>query len=304
LHAISHAANARELRLRIMDDVPEPFGAGATGLYLFGPDGNVNELHARGVRDGFILVYEQMGRGNDPILERAMQSRQATHDGIVYRGDGWQRSALYRECGGPWQIKHYLCVPILVGEQIVGTLNLGRRSEAHPFGPRDSASATAVCRLIATRLRAFARESEAPTGAHPTIEELGRLRAERTRLRLHAAEMEEHAVQLGIDRAGALWDAVISGHVAPLDYFEQGERTYILLSSSEAAPLGPGRPLTRREAEVVCRVAAGLANKEIAFELGISLNTVGSVLLAAKQKLGVSSRVKVVEMARRLGHAP
>jgi DNA-binding CsgD family transcriptional regulator/GAF domain-containing protein len=303
LHAVAHAKSARELRLHIMDEVAEPFGAGATGLYLFGPDGNVTELHARGVRDGFILVYEQMGRGNDPILERALRTHRATHDGTVYSAEGWKRSPLYRECGGPWLIKHYLCVPILVGGQIAGTLNLGRRSEDHPFSPRDCASAATLCRQIAARLQAFAREQSAPTGVHPTIEDLGRLHAERTQLRVHAAEMEACAARLGLEQAGALWDAVVSGHVAPLDYFEQGDRTYLLLSSSDAAPVALRRPLTRREAEVVCRVAAGLANKEIAFELGISLNTVGSVLLSARSKLGVSSRVKLVEMARRLGHA-
>jgi DNA-binding CsgD family transcriptional regulator/GAF domain-containing protein len=304
LHAIASAKSASELKLRIMDGVAEPFGGGATGLYLFGPDGNLAELHARGVRDRFILVYEQMGRGNDPILEWALRTRAATDDGIVFRRDEWKRSPLYRECGGPWQIKHYLCVPILVGGAVAGTLNLSRRSEGHPFGARERSWATRLCREIAARLQTFARAPESPRpAARPTIEDLGRLHAERTRARIHARELERQAVRLSDQEAGALWDALVSGEAAPLEYFDAGDRTYVLLPSPESAVPAPRRPLTRREAEVVCRVASGLANKEIAFELGISLNTVGSVLLAARNKLGVRSRVKLVEMARRLGLA-
>jgi DNA-binding CsgD family transcriptional regulator len=304
LHAIGCATSAQELKLRIMDEVAEPFGAGATGLYFFSPEGVITELHARGVRDGFILVYEQMGRGSDPILERAMRTGEATHDGDVFSGDGWRRSPLYRECGGPWQIQHYLCVPIVAGGRIVGTLNLGRRSEAHPFGPRESARAAALCRRIADRLESFTREPEGGAmGSRPSIEDLGRLSAERTQVRMHAAEMEQKAPRLTDAQARTLWEAVVAGHIAPLDYFDAGDRTFVLLPSSEAGPQLPSRALTPRECEVVSRVAAGLANKEIAFELGISINTVGTILVSARDKLGVGSRVKLIEAARRLGLA-
>lgn len=304
LHGVARAESARELKLRVMDDVPDLFGAGATGLYLFGPDGNVNELHTRGVRDGFIFVYEQMGRGNDPILERALATRAAAHDALVFRGDGWQRSALYLECGGPWLIRHYLCVPILVDGQVVGTLNLGRRSEAHPFGPGDSADATAVCRAVAERLRALARAPEGASATErPTIEELGRLRAEQVRVRLHAAALERGGVALDAQAADALWSEVAAGRVTPLDCFDEGDRTYLLLPIVDARTPAPRRPLTAREAQVVARAAAGLSNKEIAFELGISVNTVGSALLAAREKLGAASRVALVATARRIGLA-
>jgi DNA-binding CsgD family transcriptional regulator/GAF domain-containing protein len=304
LDTLARARSARELKLHIMDGVAEPFGAGATGLYLFGPDGNVNELHARGVRDGFILVYEQMGRGSDPILERALRLGEAAHDGTVFSRDGWKRSPLYRECGGPWQIKHYLCVPILVEGRIVGTLNLGRRSEAHPFGPRESAWATTVSRQIAARLQELVREPEnLSAGSRPTIEELGRLRAECTQVRLHAIEIEKQGEELSADEAGALWDALAAKQIAALDSFDRGDRSYVLIPASEIDPLPVRRPLTRREIEVVGHLASGLANKEIAYELGISLNTVGAALLSARRKLGLSSRVKLVEAARRLGLA-
>jgi DNA-binding CsgD family transcriptional regulator len=299
---LGSATSARDLKIRVMDEVAEPFGAGATGLYLFGPDRGVVELHTRGVRDGFILAYEQMGRGDDPILERAIRTGEPTHDGTVFEGDRWTRSRLYRECGGPWKIQHYLCAPIVIGGEVVGTLNLGRRDAGHPFGPREVAWANAIRSQIAARLLAFAREPEdPPPRTRSTVEDLGRLSAERTQVRIHVDAMERRAVRLADDEAGALWEAVASRHITPLDYFEKGDRTYVLLSSPEPAPTVAGGRLTRRESEVVSWVAAGFATKEIAFELDVSPNTVGALLTSARNKLGVRSRVKLVEIARRLG---
>jgi DNA-binding NarL/FixJ family response regulator len=69
-----------------------------------------------------------------------------------------------------------------------------------------------------------------------------------------------------------------------------------------ASPLlGAGEPLTAREREVLALVAAGLPNKAIARELGISEHTakfhVGSLLA----KLGAGSRTEAVTIATRRG---
>jgi DNA-binding CsgD family transcriptional regulator len=299
LDRISGATSARELKLGLMDVVGAPFGAGAAGLYLFGPDGAVAELYTRGVRDGFILAYEQIGRENDPILAHALRTRAAAHDGTVFPDDGWTRSLLFRECGGPWRIRHYLCVPIVIADEVVGTLNLGRqRLGDQPFGPRDIALATEVCRRVATRLSAFGTE---PPGAEGAVEDLGRLSAERAHVRIHADVIERHAPRLGDDEAGALWDALIARHITPLDVFEKGDRTYLLVPAPEPIATAPTEPLTRREAQVVNLLAAGLTTKEIAWQLEISLHTVGAVLTSARRKLGVRSRVTLLERARRLG---
>ena len=58
--------------------------------------------------------------------------------------------------------------------------------------------------------------------------------------------------------------------------------------------------LTPRETEVLNAVAAGLANKEIARELGISLHTVKFHLESVMRKLAVSSRTEAVTKALRL----
>src|SRR5580704_1915349 len=287
-----------------MDELGNALGASATGLYLFGPDGNVAVLHARGVREGFILAYEQLGRGADPILERALATGCAAHDDDVFRGDCWPRSPLYRACGGPWKIRHYLCAPIVSDGATIGTLNLGRASAAHPFGASDVSAASALARTIGGRLAALARDDADEPPRRASMEALGRLSADRTHVRIRAVELERDAPPLSATEADGLWDALVSRHVTPLDYFERGDRTYVLFPASALERSSLPAMLTPREAEIVARAAAGLANKEIAFELGISQHTVAAALSAARKKLGVASRVKLVEAARRRGLVP
>jgi DNA-binding NarL/FixJ family response regulator len=61
---------------------------------------------------------------------------------------------------------------------------------------------------------------------------------------------------------------------------------------------GPAVPrLTRREAEVLELVAAGLSNREIAERLTLSVNTVRSHLQTLSTKLRASTRAKMVASA-------
>lgn len=60
-------------------------------------------------------------------------------------------------------------------------------------------------------------------------------------------------------------------------------------------------PLTAREKEVLQNMAEGLANKQIALELGISEHTVKFHLSALYAKLGVSSRTEAVKRGIELG---
>jgi DNA-binding NarL/FixJ family response regulator len=66
-----------------------------------------------------------------------------------------------------------------------------------------------------------------------------------------------------------------------------------------AAP-SPER-LTRREAEVLQTVSAGLTNKAIALKLGVSEHTVKFHLSAAMSKLGAASRAEAVALAIQRG---
>jgi DNA-binding NarL/FixJ family response regulator len=77
------------------------------------------------------------------------------------------------------------------------------------------------------------------------------------------------------------------------------------LARSETAPAAPGPPdpdrLTERELDVLRLVVAGLRNKEIAAELGISENTAKFHLRNILDKLHAQNRAEVVARAMRGG---
>ena len=60
-------------------------------------------------------------------------------------------------------------------------------------------------------------------------------------------------------------------------------------------------PLTPREREVLCLIAAGLQNKEVAQKLGLSLATVRNHVHNVLEKLGLHSKLEAVALAFRAG---
>jgi DNA-binding CsgD family transcriptional regulator len=71
-------------------------------------------------------------------------------------------------------------------------------------------------------------------------------------------------------------------------------------ATTSAHPAG----LTRREAEVLALVAAGLRNTEIAERLYLTPKTVSHHLSAIYAKLGVDTRIEAAHAASQLGMAP
>ena len=77
--------------------------------------------------------------------------------------------------------------------------------------------------------------------------------------------------------------------------------TEAIASSSARSPNPLVEPLSPRELQVLQFVAAGMTNKSIAAELGISEHTVKFHVNAILDKLGAQSRTQAVAIATRLG---
>ncbi|MBX9582612.1 MAG: response regulator transcription factor [Gemmataceae bacterium] len=73
--------------------------------------------------------------------------------------------------------------------------------------------------------------------------------------------------------------------------------------SGEHAPVGdgPAARLSEREAEVLKPIAQGFSNKQIAARLRISAKTVEAHKVRAMEKLGLRTRVDLVQYAHRHG---
>ena len=84
-----------------------------------------------------------------------------------------------------------------------------------------------------------------------------------------------------------------------LDQFDRDGRRYYVARANEP-PVDALAKLSARETQVVKAAALGHSNKHIAYELGIGPSTVAVHLKAASAKLGVSSRLDLIMLIRKL----
>jgi DNA-binding CsgD family transcriptional regulator len=104
--------------------------------------------------------------------------------------------------------------------------------------------------------------------------------------------------RLGADdseRALEVWRALLEGQRMLVDSFDRDGRRFVVLRKCAATSSPSG--LSRRERQVVELVGLGHSNKLISSALGISEGSVSSLLSSAAHKLGVRSRVELVQLA-------
>jgi DNA-binding CsgD family transcriptional regulator len=155
----------------------------------------------------------------------------------------------------------------------------------------------AWCRAMAARLEALAASAR---GDHASARA-----AFAAAIEAHAEFPEpfEHArtsLLLGrAERSARSWGAARAAYLDALGRFDAlGAARWSELTAADLARLPGRRPadagvLSTREREVVQLVVSGLANKEIAARLHLSLSTVESSLSRAYAKVGVRSRTEL-----------
>lgn len=92
----------------------------------------------------------------------------------------------------------------------------------------------------------------------------------------------------------AAWRVLVDGKWSLIDEIERDGRR-ILLAHANPVEVRDPRRLTRMERLVASYVAMGHSNKLVAYELGVAGSTVGLHLQAAARKLGVRTRVELVD---------
>jgi DNA-binding NarL/FixJ family response regulator len=102
--------------------------------------------------------------------------------------------------------------------------------------------------------------------------------------------------------ATALWAELVAGKRVVTARLDRGGDEYLLVR--RATERRTSR-LTPRELQVASLAAAGLSNKAMAFDLGLSVSTVSVYLMKAAEKLGASTRVELIKAFRPRGrHGP
>lgn len=94
-----------------------------------------------------------------------------------------------------------------------------------------------------------------------------------------------------------VWRALHEGSLSVLERFDHDGRRYYV-AHANAPVAGHDALLSRREREVLERLALGLSNKEIGYQLGVTASTVTAYVQRIADKLGVRGRVALVMAAR------
>jgi DNA-binding NarL/FixJ family response regulator len=342
---VARANTVEELQARYLAGISEFIGGFAAGLYVLSPFRSAGDSFAAdsfaayGVSDFFLSRYEESGRTRDPVLARAVAERCAIDNRSLMSAARWRSLPVYEEIFQVHRMTGLLEVPLLAGDEVLGTLNFGRNDGDGPFTAEERALAEALARLISAALEsvrerdALVRERDSIIAALELCHEpvvVTDLGANTRRLNAAARRLLDRL----LDREGAL-DALMA-HPSPrrLDQvasrvtrhetdalLKDGSPALLCARSAVAADnprvivsflelVGESEPqplpaavdaaLTRREREVVALAVAGLHDAEIAERLHLSAYTVKQYLHAAYRKCGVRSRVELVRRA--LGH--
>ncbi|MBZ0115687.1 MAG: FHA domain-containing protein [Sandaracinaceae bacterium] len=92
------------------------------------------------------------------------------------------------------------------------------------------------------------------------------------------------------------WTVLAQRDWSLVDHFDHAGRRYLVACKS--APGGGAEHLTPQELRVAPRLARGASNKEIAYELDLSVPRVANMVSSIKTKLGVASRSEAVMLLR------
>jgi len=102
------------------------------------------------------------------------------------------------------------------------------------------------------------------------------------------------------EKALELWRALVRGRWSTVDWFDRDGRRYVLGIPNAPDVIDP-RGLTERETQVVSYANAGLTNKMIGYNLGISKGRVSTLLASAMRKLGVNTRAQLIKKLKDFG---
>jgi DNA-binding CsgD family transcriptional regulator len=326
---VFRASSLDELAERCVAGVRPLVPSSAVSFDLVDADGQHGEtVAALGVSDYFLARYEQVGRHQDPVLQEALASRRVADNAALIAGGEWSALPVYKEVFHLHRLTNVAYAPILSGDEVVATLDVGRpggRFTAAELALVDSLAAAAgmTYASLADRER-LARErskliaaldscdqavviTDASDGDRhlnaaacallrrlppdgPCLDDL--LRRDRVD---GGSLLTETSIRVDDDgevtlrcRSTPVGDA---GHVV-VTVMEELEDDNRLASVVEAS-------LTARERQVARLAIKGLHDAEIADRLALSPHTVKHHLKAVYRKLGVRSRVGLARIAAR-----
>jgi DNA-binding CsgD family transcriptional regulator/GAF domain-containing protein len=328
--ALFASSDLAELEQNLVTGFDRLFHAPMYAFYILDPlTGRPGDVAPVNVSETFLARYERLpqGRETDPLHAHVLATGEAAYNLALMSMEEWLESPLYTNVAFLHDVRHVVEVPVVHGDNMIGTINFGTSEPDRGYTAREVRLAEALGRLVGAAVEGIrARED--------LERELERARAaleltgtavvlsdpEALELRLNEAARQLLAqLQGGEERLYGLIAppgerrAGFSRHV-DVEYLdggrgrlhgyssrlprEGGALVTVLELDREPArrAAGPLLHLTPREREVAALVVDGLADREIAERLHLSRHTVSQYVKRIYRKLGADSRVVLTRL--------
>ena len=313
---LADAESLEDLTRRLYEGAARLFGQTMVGFDVFDPHTHrLASTSAHGVSRFFLARYDQLARHSDPVLERALSTRDVAYNLAMMSAEQWRALVLYDDVFSMHRMVAVVYAPVIIDGEVVATLNLARGADDSTFSPDELNRAARLAGLLASMMQSLREREETSRRARlyelaldlvaeaVVISDVARAtRYSNSAARDILARQPGHAPSLDdaiaeSQMVGAARGEGIVEHSVPL---EEDTVFVAFLRDSSAVPRLPARlrqRLSPREADVALLVAAGLRDAEIAVRLNLSVHTVKGYLREAFRKTGVRSRVELAGLA-------
>ncbi len=315
-----------ELEGKYLNSISRLIPAHATALYFFKPEKKKPvRITASGVDVDFIKYYEAEGRDVDPLRGWITKIRAPYQSQTLLGLEGWRHHPVYNIVKTA-SIDFAMQSPLIFGQDIIGTLNFGREVGEGAFNETDLKAVSIISRFMSLSVSDSLTYSKKSDFRKRFCNEMDQVRqgiiitdsdyspqyansaariiAERTLGRddpsgnLKLLLSKGHKEQ---GESGRTYADNLSAGYCPIPGSKVGQSLVILEEMQQPAGFSRFRGvLSNREVEVLQFVERGMQNKEIASELGISVNTVKRHLDNLFLKMNVNSRTQLVSKVYRL----
>lgn len=298
------------------------FGASRSGVYLLDPlTGRPTFSRHRGVTDFFLARYERVGRDRDPLLAHVLHHGTPVDNQTLMPIQAWRSLDVYRQVFHLHHLDRLLEIPLLAGDEVIGTMNLERSAQQPDDRQRDLVTASLAGRMIGSAMRTLTARRAAEQQRQHLLAALDLVDEGVVVTDLAAGSRVLNAAARDIlSRIAGRGDTIddLLGHAAEVQgvarmevELRDGSTAFIEVSrtsvdegavSVSRLRLHDSVPtlgrhlqslLTPRELEVVGLVSAGMRDSEVAARLSMSVHTVKDHLKHVYRKLGISSRVEL-----------
>lgn len=159
VHALTSSRDENEVKFRLMDEsVGQYFGAQHWGIEFYDEQLNLTSIDVRGIKnvDHFVERYQQLGRGDDPLLGYVLKYHAPAHEETILPLGGWKQSKIYQNFCAYYNHEHIAIAPIVYDGHLVAAIHFARTKGIRGFNSQDLACLSAVslhCSATLTKLR-------------------------------------------------------------------------------------------------------------------------------------------------------